>query len=82
MKVKEKGNLGPLKARKVAGFRRTLVSVSSLVDMPKCKEVVFNSQGVFIRTNSSSEPIHIGSRMANNLYSFDGVKNISDLSPP
>ena len=82
MKVCEEGQLGPLPARKVKGFRRTLISVAGLVDLPQVDKVVFSSAGVHLHGRNGGAPVRIGSRMSNNLFSFDGVEAVARLQAP
>ena len=79
MRVSEKGRLGPLAARKVKGFNRTLVSVAGLVDLPRVEKVVFSAGGVHLHCRDRTDPIHIGDRLSNNLFSFSGLDAVTNL---
>ena len=65
------GRLGPLIARKVRSFDRTLISVRDLVD--KYGGVYFDEEGVHLITNIGEDLIcsTIGAANAQRLYGFD-----------
>ena len=70
--IAESGKLGPLSAKKVNSFERTLVSVRDLVDL--YGGVLFNSSGVHVVSESAARQTistQIGEATTARLYSFD-----------
>jgi len=67
------GSLGPIRnAQKVNSFRRTLVSVTDLVEL--FGSVTFRADGVFVETQVFDEPLlstRIGVNTPQRLYSFE-----------
>jgi hypothetical protein len=69
--IAEMGRLGPLMARKVKSFDRTLISVRDLVD--KYGGVYFDDEGVHLITNLGEDLVcsTIGAANDQRLYGFD-----------
>ena len=82
--VRETGWLGPLVARKVSSFPRTLVSVRDLVEA--LGAVTFDVDGVFATTSIGEKTTRskIGEPLKSRLYSFDlpaVVRHVHEITP-
>ena len=75
--IAEMGGLGPLMARKVKSFDRTLISVRDLVD--KYGGVYFDAEGVHLITHIGEDLVcsTIGAANSQRLCSFD-LKGLQD----
>ena len=69
--IAEMGGLGPLMARKVKSFDRTLISVRDLVD--KYGGVFFDTEGVHLTTHIGDDLVcsNIGAANSQRLCGFD-----------